>query len=161
LGYERNRLRVEANYGNHYERYLENEDSWQNRNDHQYGLLGYYRILPRTSLLAQYRLTDINYTNQNNGDNTRGIDGDTSQDALVEPTPDLGVILAIAVATAQGVGRMGEYVVEGGEGEVGAGLEEQEGSSVMAGGSTITSPVMQASPSAFSGSGGRTTASGF
>ncbi|SFJ86329.1 hypothetical protein SAMN04488082_108120 [Desulfomicrobium apsheronum] len=52
-------------------------------------------------------------------------------------------------------------VVEGGEGEVGAGLEEQEGSSVMAGGSTITSPVMQASPSAFSGSGGRTTASGF
>lgn len=82
LGYERNRLRVEANYGNHYERYLENEDSWQNRNDHQYGLLGYYRILPRTSLLAQYRLTDINYTNQNNGDNSRGIDGDTSQDAL-------------------------------------------------------------------------------
>lgn len=52
-------------------------------------------------------------------------------------------------------------VSEGGEGEAGAGVGEQEGSSVMAGGSTITSPVMHASPSAFSGSGGRTTASGF
>ena len=82
LGYERNRLRIELNYANHYERYLEDEDGWQNRNDHQYRLQGYYRILPRTSLLAQYRLTDINYTNQNNGDNSRGIDSDTSQDAL-------------------------------------------------------------------------------
>lgn len=82
LGYERNRLRIEANYANYYERYLEDEDRWQNRNDHRYGLLGYYRILPRTSLLAEYRLTDINYTNQNNGDNSQGIDSDTSQDAL-------------------------------------------------------------------------------
>jgi len=52
-------------------------------------------------------------------------------------------------------------VVEGGEGEAGAGIGEQEGSSIMAGVSTITSPVMSASPSAFSGSGGRSTASGF
>jgi len=52
-------------------------------------------------------------------------------------------------------------IIEGGEGEVGAGIGDQEGSSVMAGGSTITSPVMSASPSAFSGSGGRSTASGF
>jgi hypothetical protein len=52
-------------------------------------------------------------------------------------------------------------VSEGGEGEAGAGIGEQEGSSIMAGVSTITSPVMSASPSAFSGSGGRSTASGF
>lgn len=81
LGYERNRLRAEVRYTNHYERYLENEDYWQNRNDHQYSILGYYRIFPRTSLLAEYRIKDINYTNQDNGDNTQGIDSDTSQDA--------------------------------------------------------------------------------
>ena len=60
-------------------------------------------------------------------------------------------------------------VSEGGEGEAGAGITEQEGeqkaqqegSPVMAGVSTITTPVMQSSPSAFSGSGGRPTASGF
>ena len=82
IGYERNRLRTEVSYTNHYERYLENEDNWQNRNDHQYGLRGYYRILPRTSLLAEYRIIDINYTNQDNGDNTQGIDSATSQDAI-------------------------------------------------------------------------------
>lgn len=82
MGYEHNRLRVETSYTNHYERYLENEDHWQNRNDHQYSMLGYYRILSRTSLLAQYRLLDINYTNQDNGDNTQGIDSGTSQDAI-------------------------------------------------------------------------------
>ncbi|MGE4442153.1 MAG: outer membrane beta-barrel protein [Desulfomicrobium sp.] len=81
IGYERNRIRTEVNYTNHYERYNESEDHWQNRNDHQYSILGYYRILPRTSLLAEYRINDINYTNQDNGDNTQGIDSDTSQDA--------------------------------------------------------------------------------
>lgn len=73
LGYEYNRLRTEFSYTNHYERYLEREDHWQNRNDHKYSILGYYRILPRTSLLAEYRLVDINYTNQ---------DSATSQDAI-------------------------------------------------------------------------------
>ncbi|NCC04475.1 MAG: hypothetical protein EOM37_10625 [Proteobacteria bacterium] len=82
FGYERNRLRLEATYGNHYERYLESVDYWQNRNDHQFGLSAYYRIMPRTSFLTQYRLADINYTNQNNGDNSKGITSDTSQDAL-------------------------------------------------------------------------------
>ncbi len=81
IGYERNRIRTELSYTNHYERYTESEDKWQNRNDHQYSIIGYYRILPRTSLLAEYRLNDINYTNQDNGDNTQGIDSDTSQDA--------------------------------------------------------------------------------
>lgn len=61
-------------------------------------------------------------------------------------------------------------VSEGGEGETGAGITEQEGeqedaeqegTTVTAGVSSITSPVMQSSPSAFSGSGGRPTASGF
>lgn len=81
LGYELNRLSFEASYANHYERYLEDIDWWQNRNDHQFSLTAYYRFMPRTSALLQYRFVDINYTNQNNGDNSRGIDSDTSQDA--------------------------------------------------------------------------------
>lgn len=42
-----------------------------------------------------------------------------------------------------------------------AGGQGHDGGSAMAGVSTITTPVMNASPSAFSGSGGRPTASGF
>lgn len=82
VGYEHNKVRLEAGVGNHYERYAEDEDKWQNRNDMRYSMTGYYRIMPRTSLLLQYRVLDINYSNQNNGDNTQGIDSDTSQDAL-------------------------------------------------------------------------------
>lgn len=81
LGYELNRLSFEASYANHYEHYFEHEDWWQNRHDHQFGFTTYYRFLPRTSALLQYRLTDFNYINQDNGDNTRGIESDTSQDA--------------------------------------------------------------------------------
>lgn len=65
--------------------------------------------------------------------------------------------------------QMPTNISAGGEGEAGAGITEQEGeqeaeqegTTVTAGVSTITSPIMQSSPSAFSGSGGRPTASGF
>ncbi len=82
LGYEFNRLRVEAGYANRLERYLEEEDWWQNRDDNRLSLTGYYRFLPRTSALLEYRLTDTSYGDQNNGDNDLGIDSDTSQDSL-------------------------------------------------------------------------------
>ena len=81
--------------------------------------------------------------------------------------------VAFAKQADQLASLMPTNVGEGGEGEAGAGIAAQEGeqegeqeapqegTTVTAGVSTITSPVMQSSPSAFSGSGGRPTASGF
>lgn len=77
--------------------------------------------------------------------------------------------MSAAAKVDQFASKMLSAVVEGGEGEAGAGVTEQEGEQetaqdgtpAAAGVSTITSPVMHSSPSAFSGSGGRPTASGF
>ena len=86
---------------------------------------------------------------------------------------DYAGAVAFAKQADQLASLMPTNVGEGGEGEAGAGIAAQEGeqegeqeapqegTTVTAGVSTITSPVMQSSPSAFSGSGGRPTSSGF
>jgi hypothetical protein len=82
LGYEfGNKFRIEASYRNFIEDYHEFADKWQSKLDHEPGLTAFYRIMPKTSALVEYRVQMREYTEQqNSGDNSKGADSDTAQD---------------------------------------------------------------------------------
>ena len=84
LGYEfGDRIRVEASYRNFLEEYHEFADKWQNKLDHEPGIALFYKFLPKTSALVEYRVQLREYTEQQNaGDNSKGAKSDTSQDFI-------------------------------------------------------------------------------
>ena len=84
LGYEfGDRFRVEASYRNFWEEYHEFADKWQNKMDNEPGVAFYYRFMPKTSALVEYRVQVREYLEQQNaGDNDKGADSDTAQDFL-------------------------------------------------------------------------------
>jgi len=63
---------IEGMYKNYLERFDLQDDKWQDRIDHVYGVTLLYKITPKTSLLAQYRRTDAEYDSQNDGVAGRG-----------------------------------------------------------------------------------------
>ena len=82
VGYEfSDRFILEVQYKNFVEEYDLFTDRWQNKRDHVYGGKFYYKLLPKTSFLAEYRRTTREYTEQANAtDNDRGITSSTSED---------------------------------------------------------------------------------
>jgi hypothetical protein len=82
VGYEfADRFMFEVQYKNFVEKYDLFTDKWQNKRDYVYGGTFYYKLLPKTSFLAEYRRTKREYTDQANAsDNDRGITSSTSED---------------------------------------------------------------------------------
>ena len=82
VGYEfSDRLIIEVQYKNYVEKYDLFTDRWQNKRDHVYGGTFYYKLLPKTSFLIEYRRTTRDYTEQANAtDNDKGITSSTSED---------------------------------------------------------------------------------
>lgn len=82
VGYEfGDKFRLEASYRNFIEDYHQFADKWQNKIDHEPGVAAYYRIMPKTSALVEYRVQMREYTEQQSaGDNSKGADSDTAQD---------------------------------------------------------------------------------
>ena len=67
-GYEfADRFTIEAQYRNFLEEFDRSEDEWQDKKDHIYGGTLYYKFMPKTSVLVQYRRTERNYTGQEDG----------------------------------------------------------------------------------------------
>ena len=75
---------TEVSYRNYIIRYDTDKDKWQDRTDNAFGLALFYRVTPRTSILAQYRYLSAVYDSQNDGIFDPGRDtnwsSDTSQD---------------------------------------------------------------------------------
>lgn len=85
LGYEFfKKYSVEALYRNYFITYDLKEDEWQDRMENRYGAAFYYHFSPKTHLLMEYRYTQAEYTEQNDGvfDYNRGAfwSSGTSQD---------------------------------------------------------------------------------
>lgn len=82
VGYEfADRFILECQYQNFLEKYHLFTDRWQNKRDDVYGGTFYYKFLPKTSFLVEYRRTTREYTEQANAtDNDRGITSSTSED---------------------------------------------------------------------------------
>lgn len=78
------RTTLQLGYGNYLIDYDEFEDQWQSRTDNVLSASVYYRFLPKTSAVAEYRYTNrYFYEQQDLDDNNRGADDDTSQDSQV------------------------------------------------------------------------------
>lgn len=84
LGYELpSRFSVHASYQSFIAQYDAFRDQWRDRMDHVYEGRIMYRFWPKTSTFLMYRLSDINYPNQDDADdNSLGIDSRTSQENL-------------------------------------------------------------------------------
>ena len=82
LGYKfEDRFTVEGQYKNFSEEYDLFSDQWQDKKDHVYGAKFYYRFLPKTSFLVEYRRTIRDYTSQGTAtDNSKGITNSTCED---------------------------------------------------------------------------------
>ncbi len=61
------RYTLECMYKNYVERFDLTEDKWQNRIDHVYGASFFVRVTGKTSLFGQYRRTQAEYDEQNDG----------------------------------------------------------------------------------------------
>ncbi|MFC1816100.1 outer membrane beta-barrel protein [Thermodesulfobacteriota bacterium] len=72
------RFGVEAIYRYYIIRYDLREDEWQDRSDHRYGATFFYKLSPKTSVFFQYRRTQAEYDEQNDG--VLGWRSATSQD---------------------------------------------------------------------------------
>ncbi|MDD2219315.1 MAG: outer membrane beta-barrel protein [Desulfoplanes sp.] len=83
LGYEfSDRIRTEAYYRNYLKRFHEFSDKHKDRMEHEPGIITYYKFLPKTSVLVEYRATFTSYAEQQDAsDNAYGYDSDTSQDS--------------------------------------------------------------------------------
>jgi hypothetical protein len=86
VGYEfADRFMLEVQYKNFVEKYHLFADRWQNKRDDIYGSTFYYKFLPKTSFLAEYRRTKREYTEQANAaDNDKGITSSTSEDYVLD-----------------------------------------------------------------------------
>lgn len=70
LGYEFSRFGVEGSYKNYFIKYDQDDDKFQDKLDHAFGLTFLFKATPKTSILAQYRRTNSEYTEQNDGIDT-------------------------------------------------------------------------------------------
>ena len=67
-GYEfADRFTIEAEYKNFVEKFDLSEDEWQDREDDVYGATFSYKFMPKTSVLVQYRRTERDYMEQEDG----------------------------------------------------------------------------------------------
>jgi len=67
-GYEyASRYGIEAEYRNHYLDYDNLYDEWQDRRDNRIGISLFYNYSSKTTLFVQYRRTDADYYEQNDG----------------------------------------------------------------------------------------------
>ncbi len=82
LGYDfGDRYKLELTYDNIMLRFDDNDDKWQNRFDHKYGLYIFYKLTGKTSVFASYQQTLAEHDEQNNG--VSGWSDSTSQDHTV------------------------------------------------------------------------------
>lgn len=66
-GWEFERITVEGAYKNYLIRYMEDDDKWQDRIDHQFAGTVYFKITHKTSVFGQFRYTMAEYDAQNDG----------------------------------------------------------------------------------------------
>ncbi len=78
------RFRLAFSYGNFIERFRSDGDEWQDKTEHLPAVTWYYRFLPKTSVLLEYRVAFRMYPEQNDGFILNGnqIDSGNSQDYM-------------------------------------------------------------------------------
>jgi hypothetical protein len=83
LGFEfSDRIRTEVYYKNYIKEFHSFSDKHKDRMEHSPGIIGYYKFMPKTSALFEYRATFTKYTEQESiSDNAKGYDDNTSQDS--------------------------------------------------------------------------------
>jgi hypothetical protein len=75
------RMQVELNYRNYRQEYDAFEDQWQNYQVHEPGVNASYQLVPKTSVMVEYRLEAREYYDQQNStDNNVGATSDNAQD---------------------------------------------------------------------------------
>ncbi len=82
LGYQpSDNWSIQFKYGNYRLEYNEFRDQWQDRDDNRFSIRGTCRVMPKTSVLLEYRLHEQDYPKQDNlNENNQGIDSDNNQD---------------------------------------------------------------------------------
>lgn len=73
------RFRVELNYRNFMQEYDNKKDEWQNKQDNEPGVAVFYKFMPKTSALFEYRYQMREYTDADDSIKA-GYNDDTSQD---------------------------------------------------------------------------------
>jgi hypothetical protein len=98
LGYEfGERFAVEPYYWNYFQSYERAQDKYQNRTDNVGGLYFFYNYSPKTKLLAEYRFTDAQYNQQDDGTaffGTTGTFNETISDNYTENAGFIGARFA-------------------------------------------------------------------
>ena len=83
LGFEfSDRIKTEVYYRNYRKEFHEFSDQHKDRMENEPGIIAYYKFMPKTSALFEYRATFTKYSKQEDAsDNSYGYDDETSQDS--------------------------------------------------------------------------------